>query len=219
MQPRTSKRLLQGTVAVLSLVPALTGLAGILTGPAFLTDAPPRPGGFGLPDLDSHVRYLSGIFLGVGLMFFVTVPAIERKTRLFRLAASLVVCGGLARLVSLLTVGAPSTLHLVGLFLELAVVPLLVVWQAHVASQARAGGPPNASARRVPPGGLFAARPAGQGMPGPVGIVTREDSPMTRPITNVQKLVTASQLARGNSHSPSRCGTASSRPRSAPSAT
>ena len=100
----------------------LAGLAGVTLGPEFLR-VPIAP----TVDLDSHFRYLSGIFLGVGLIFYATIPAIERKTTLFRVAAALVALGGLARLVSLLSVGAPSVGHLVGLGLELVVVPLLAL--------------------------------------------------------------------------------------------
>ena len=82
---------------------------------------------------DSHFRYLSGIFLAVGLVFLSTVPAIERHTGRFRLAAALVVCGGLGRLLSWVLVGTPSGLHIAGLMLELVIVPLLAVWQARVA--------------------------------------------------------------------------------------
>lgn len=125
----TRKRLLQITVALLGLLPLSAGLAGVILGPEFLR-GPIAP----TVDLDSHFRYLSGIFLGVGLIFYATIPAIERKTTLFRVAAALVALGGLARLVSLLSVGAPSVGHLVGLGLELVVVPLLALWQGRVAA-------------------------------------------------------------------------------------
>lgn len=124
----TSKRLLQAVVAVLALVPVSAGLAGVLLGPSAFA-----PSGDWPVDLDSHFHYLSGIFLAIGLAFWATVPAIERKTTLFRLAAAAVVLGGAARLLSLVADGVPSPPHLVGLCLELVVMPLLVVWQARVA--------------------------------------------------------------------------------------
>jgi len=128
MPPRVSKRLLQAAVAVLALIPTLTGAAGILTGPAFLTGEAPAA-----VNLDSHLRFLSGTFFAVGLAFYATIPSIERKGTLFRLAAALVFTGGLARLISLLAVGMPTGSHLAGLVMELAVVPALVVWQGQVA--------------------------------------------------------------------------------------
>ena len=120
--------MLQAVVAVLALIPTLTGAAGVLLGPDFLRLDPPWPA-----DLDSHFRFLSGIFLAIGIGFFSTVRRIETKTGRFRLLAALVFAGGLARLLSLLVAGMPSAGHLLGLGMELVVVPLLVVWQARIA--------------------------------------------------------------------------------------
>ena len=121
------KRMLQVVVAIACLVPLLTGGESILRGPAM----------FGHPrdvpiDLDSHFRYVSGIFFGLGLAFTTCVPAIERKGARFRLLGGLVVCGGLARLWSLVSVGTPGQGHLFGLGMELGVVPLLMLWQLRV---------------------------------------------------------------------------------------
>lgn len=90
-----------------------------------------------VPDLDSHFRYLSGLLLGLGLVFASSVPAIERRTARFRLAALIVVCGGLGRLLAWPLGGAPGPAHVAALVMELAVVPLLVLWQARVARAAR----------------------------------------------------------------------------------
>lgn len=131
MSPLASKRLLQATVSVLALIPTLTGAAGILIGPAFLTGEPAASA-----NLDSHLRFLSGTFFAVGLAFYATIPSIERKGALFRLAAALIFTGGLARLISLCVTGTPAWPHLAGLVMELAVVPALVVWQSRVARTA-----------------------------------------------------------------------------------
>lgn len=120
------RRLLQATVALLSLVPIGAGGAGVILGPA-LVRAPAAA------DLDSHFRYLSGLLLGTGLAFLATVPAIERMTVPFRALAAIVVAGGLGRLLSLLQTGAPAPAHVAALVLELAVVPALAVWQGSVA--------------------------------------------------------------------------------------
>jgi hypothetical protein len=125
-----SKPLLQAIVALLSLIPTSAGLAGIVLGPDFLRLDPPWPA-----DLDSHFRFLSGVFLAVGVGFYSCIRSIEAKTGRFRLLASLVFCGGLARLLSLGIAGAPSAAHLVGLGMELVVVPLLVLWQARLSSR------------------------------------------------------------------------------------
>lgn len=121
------RNLLQATVAVACLVPILTGLDGVLRGTAMfrLATAP--------PDLDSHFRYLSGIFLMLGFAFASTIPAIERRGSRFRLLGAMVVMGGLARALSWMMVGPPGVGHRLGLAMELIVVPLLMLWQARVA--------------------------------------------------------------------------------------
>lgn len=123
---------LQAVVAVACLAPILTGLEGVLRGAAMfrLTAV--------TADLDSHYRYLSGIFLMLGLAFASTIPEIERKGARFRLLGAMVVTGGLARALSWGAVGAPSLGHRLGLGMELLVVPLLMLWQARVARLALA---------------------------------------------------------------------------------
>lgn len=121
------KRALQVVVAIACLVPLLTGGQSILQGPGFLGHLAHVP-----VDLDSHFRYISGIFFGVGVAFATCVPGIERKGARFRLLGALVVCGGLSRVVSLIAVGVPSRGHLFGFAMELGVVPLLMLWQRRV---------------------------------------------------------------------------------------
>lgn len=121
------RRALQAVVAIACLVPILIGSEGVLRGAAmFKLAAIP-------PDLDSHYRYLSGIFLMLGLAFASTVPAIEHQGKRFRLLGAMVIMGGLARALSWAAVGAPSLGHKLGLAMELVVIPLLMLWQARVA--------------------------------------------------------------------------------------
>jgi hypothetical protein len=124
-------RLLQLVVALACFVPLSTGGRSILEGPGFLggvTDVS--------TDLDSHFRYVSGIFFGVGLAFVTCIPDIARKGPRFRLLGALVICGGLARLLSLIDVGVPGSGHVFGLAMELGVVPLLMLWQRRVERRA-----------------------------------------------------------------------------------
>lgn len=132
---RVSKRLLQAAVALCGLIPVLTGASGVLSGTASIAEGMVPP-----IDLDSHFRYLSGIFLGVGLAFYACIPAIERKGGLFRLLAALVVLGGIGRAISGFSVGWPAPAHLAGLGMELVGVPLLVLWQGWVAQRAVSAG-------------------------------------------------------------------------------
>ena len=119
------RRLLQRVVAVAGLIPVLAGLYGVLfggvTGDSLSVSA------------DSHFRYLSGLLLGIGLMFWWTIPRIDERTTLFRVLTLIVFLGGLGRLLGLYVTGLPSAAMLGGLAMELVVTPLICAWQTRVA--------------------------------------------------------------------------------------
>jgi Domain of unknown function (DUF4345) len=122
--PSGERRLLQATVAALALVPILTGLAGIAYGAgAFDRHLAPSLNG------DSHVRYLSGLILAIGLSFWSTVPRIEAQGERFRLLTALVLVGGLARLYALARYGLPGAPMQAALVMELVVTPGLAIWR------------------------------------------------------------------------------------------
>ncbi|MBB5684527.1 DUF4345 domain-containing protein [Sphingobium boeckii] len=130
------RRLLQLIVALACIVPLMTGGMSVIEGPGWLHGVGPHPP----TDLDSHFRYVSGIFLALGLAFASCVPRIEISGPRFRLLSFMVMTGGLARAWSLVEVGAPSRGHLLGLCMELGVVPLLMLWQARFARRYAAAG-------------------------------------------------------------------------------
>ena len=125
---REERRLLQAAVLLAGLVPVLAGGWGVLRGATLLTGATVGA------DLDSHFRYLSGLLLGVGLVFWGLVPGIDRHGRIFRVLGGIVVLGGLARLIGVIVAGPPSSPMLLTLGMELAVTPLLCLWQARIAT-------------------------------------------------------------------------------------
>lgn len=129
MSPAAERRLLQIVVALAAVVPLAAGGVGIARGPEMLAGvAAPVP-----VDLDSHYRYLSGLLLGIGLVFAACIPRIERHGAIIRAVGLVVVAGGLARLLSVLENGLPGAGHVFGLAMELGVVPLILLWQARVA--------------------------------------------------------------------------------------
>lgn len=127
------RTLLQVAVAVAASVPIGAGLAGAILGASFM----------GWPDdttfegraLDSHLRYLSALLLGIGVAFLLTVPDIERHRRRFALLTSIVFVGGLARLAGLAVTGVPHRGMVFGLVMELIVTPLLWAWQRRIAAK------------------------------------------------------------------------------------
>jgi hypothetical protein len=116
-------------VAVAGIVPVAAGLDGALRGAAMLGGHPAAN-----LTLDSHLRYLSGLLLAIGLGFWSTIPRIEQRTPRFQLLTAIVVVGGLGRLYGILVVGLPPGPMLFGLAMELGVTPLLCWWQVRVAA-------------------------------------------------------------------------------------
>ncbi|PCD04138.1 hypothetical protein COC42_07510 [Sphingomonas spermidinifaciens] len=119
---------LQAVVALASIVPLSVAAISLARGPVWMGQAAPVA-----TDLDSHFRYLSGIFLALGLGFASCIPGIERKGPRLRLLGALVIAGGLGRAWSFIQVGAPSAGHLGGLGIELGLVPIVLAWQAVLA--------------------------------------------------------------------------------------
>lgn len=121
------RRLLQVVVATLCLSPLGFGAFGILHPPAF--------GGAAPIGIDSQFRYLSGIFLGLGIMAASCVPRIEAMTARFRWVVLLVVIGGVARLHGFVVAGAPEGAQFYAVFVELVLTPLVGLWQRRVAAR------------------------------------------------------------------------------------
>jgi hypothetical protein len=124
------RRLLQIVIAVVACVPVLAGGAGVVLGPALN----------GTHTIDatahSHFSYLSGLLLATGLCYWSCVPRIEEQGDRLTLLTVIVLIGGLGRLFSLFEAGAPSPWHQAALGIELVVVPLVWLWQRHVAGKA-----------------------------------------------------------------------------------
>jgi hypothetical protein len=130
MQARLDQQLLafRCIVAVLALIPIGAGAVGVVMGLSFP--------GFELTtqnaDAASHFRFLSGIFLAMGLAYWSVAIQIGNYLHRFQFLAILTIAGGCARLLSLMVDGAPSVGHQLGLAMELLVVPVLLVWSGRL---------------------------------------------------------------------------------------
>jgi hypothetical protein len=123
------RRMLQRVVALAGIVPVAAGSYGAVFGAALTGDTGMSVAG------DSHYRYLSGLLLGIGLLFWSAIPGIERNTGRFQLLTLIVVVGGLARLGGLLITGLPALTMVAALVMELVVTPLICLWQLRVSRQ------------------------------------------------------------------------------------
>jgi hypothetical protein len=119
------RRLLQIAIALTACVPVFAGLTGVWKGAAAFGAWPGAAA-------DSHLRYLSGLLLAIGLLYWGCIPAIERRGGLIRALTAIVVVGGLSRLAGVVMAGDPGVMRW-AFVTELGVAPALCLWQARVA--------------------------------------------------------------------------------------
>ena len=119
------RRALQVVIVMSGLVPVLAGAAGAVFGARAF-------GPYTNGAEDNHVRYLSGLLLAIGLIYWSCVPTVERRGEIVRLLTLMVVIGGVARLAGLFAAGDPGAMRW-ALVMELGVAPLIALWQARVA--------------------------------------------------------------------------------------
>ncbi len=123
ISPNHEKRALQIAYILGGFVPVIAGLSYIILGTG-LTDL--------MISLESHIRYLSGLLLAIGLTFWMHVPHIERHGTIIKSLTLIVFVGGLARLYDVYIHGLPSNAMVFGLVMELVITPLLCLWQMRV---------------------------------------------------------------------------------------
>jgi hypothetical protein len=124
------RKFLQIAFGLAGLAAVGFGLAGVLAGTTLT----------GLPDdvvIDSYVRFLQGLTLAIGFVYWSAIPDIERHTERISLVTFILVGGALARLLAVVSHGVPTMGILFGLVGELIFVPWLWLWQRHVAGAAR----------------------------------------------------------------------------------
>jgi hypothetical protein len=74
------------------------------------------------------------LLLGIGLLFWSTIPGIEVKTGRFRVLTLVVVAGGVGRLIGFGLTSVPSLAMVGALAMELIATPALCLWQTRVAN-------------------------------------------------------------------------------------
>jgi uncharacterized protein DUF4345 len=124
------RTLLQMAVAVAGLAGVGLGLTGVLFGTLYADLS-------GDVVLDSYVRFLKGALLAIGLIYWSCIPQIERRGDHISLVTFILVLGTLSRLLSVVGHGVPTLGIVANLIAGLILVPLLWLWQRHVASVAQ----------------------------------------------------------------------------------
>jgi hypothetical protein len=123
------RKLLQIVFAFAGLVLVGFGLAGVFFGANFLDLS-------GNAVMDSYIRFLKGMLLAIGLVYWSAIPDIERHGERIALVTFILVLGAVPRLMAVIGHGVPTIGIIVSLVGELIVAPLLWLWQRHVARAA-----------------------------------------------------------------------------------
>ena len=128
-----NRRRLQITLGILTAIPFVSGLVGMLTGPATL------PGGESdvTPTLDSEYRFVMASWFAVAPVIWSTLPRIEEKTSTLRMTMGVVFIGGVARLISWRKAGRPHPIFVPAIVLELVGMPAIAAWQTRIAASAK----------------------------------------------------------------------------------
>jgi hypothetical protein len=112
---------------IVGLIPLFLGGTGVFFGAA------EHSGGTDVAAaLDNQYRYLAGVYVAVGLMILWSVGDIKGRAMLLRFAMLGWFLGGLARIVSWMTVGEPASWQVSGLAVEMVVPVVLILWQRRV---------------------------------------------------------------------------------------
>jgi Domain of unknown function (DUF4345) len=122
------RKLLQIAFAIAGLALVGFGLAGVFFGASFADVV-----------MDSYFRFLKGMLLGIGLVYWSSIPDIERHGERVALVTFILVLGAVPQLMAVIGHGVPTIGILVGLAGELIFAPLLWVWHRHVAEVAQRG--------------------------------------------------------------------------------
>ena len=126
------RKLLQISVAFAGLIGVGFGLAGVVFGIAF-TDL------FDDGSVDTSVRFYKGMLLALGLIYWSCIPDIERRGERMSLVTFILVCGAASRLMAVIGHGVANLGMMLSLIAGLVLVPLLWLWQRHVAQAAQRG--------------------------------------------------------------------------------
>jgi hypothetical protein len=127
------RRWLQIVLAAFGVIPFLSGLAGMVVGPASVPGDNSRLEA----SADSEYRYINAIWFAAAPAIWSALPSIEKQGGRLRAVLGAVFLGGLMRLLSWRRTGRPHPLFVAATGGELIGMPVLIAWQALVQGLSR----------------------------------------------------------------------------------
>lgn len=127
-----SRKLLQIFLIILGLVPTVTGILTMMG----IND--PLFADLNLPHsalLDSDLRFLGGVWLGLGITVLATVREVEKHFALYRILWGMIFLGGIGRLISMFVIGLPPVPFIGFTVLEIVGAPIFVYWHKQIVTQ------------------------------------------------------------------------------------
>lgn len=135
MKRTGGRRPLQVTLGVLALIPAASGLAGMLAGPSVI----PQDNSTVDASLDSEYRFANAFWFATAPIIWAALPRIEQRGTVLRAALGTVFVGGLARALSWRRSGRPNPAFVAAIGLELVGMPIILEWHRRVVALAEQG--------------------------------------------------------------------------------
>ena len=87
--------------------------------------------------LDSDLRFFGAMMLGIGVIFFCTIPRVEAFRSVIYILAGAVALGAAARIYARITYGNPGTAGMIPIVLETSLPFVLVLLQYYVGKDAQ----------------------------------------------------------------------------------
>ena len=127
-----SRKIFRVFLVILGFVPTVTGILSMMG----IHD--PLFADLNLPAsalLDSELRFLGGVWLGLGITVLTTVNSFEKHFALYRILWGMIFLGGVGRLISMFIIGLPPVPFVGFTALEIIGAPIFVYWHSQLVKE------------------------------------------------------------------------------------